>query len=182
VAFDANGARSEDVVDRLGHGTAVAAAILEKAPDADIYAVKIFGRALSTSAAALQAALRWSIALPADIINVSLGTLDGDQAPALTALIADARAAGCLVVAAGEDNGRRWLPGCLPGAVAVEVDWALDRHTIALVEEGGRVTRARASGYPRPIPGVDPDRNLKGLSFAVANVTGVLAGDLRPSR
>jgi hypothetical protein len=64
----------------------------------------------------------------------------------------------------------------------VEVDWALDRHTIALVEEGGRVTRARASGYPRPIPGVDPDRNLKGLSFAVANVTGVLAGDLRPSR
>lgn len=34
---------------------------------------------------------------------------------------------------------------------------------------------ARASGYPRPIPGVPPERNLKGISFAVANVTGVLA-------
>jgi hypothetical protein len=33
----------------------------------------------------------------------------------------------------------------------------------------------RASGYPRPIPGVDPERNLKGLSFAVANATGLLA-------
>ena len=32
----------------------------------------------------------------------------------------------------------------------------------------------RASGYPRPIPGVPPERNLKGLSFAVANATGLL--------
>jgi hypothetical protein len=33
----------------------------------------------------------------------------------------------------------------------------------------------RATGVPRPIPGVPPERNLKGLSFAVANVTGILA-------
>jgi hypothetical protein len=32
----------------------------------------------------------------------------------------------------------------------------------------------RASGYPRPIPGVPPERNLKGISFAVANATGLL--------
>ena len=32
-----------------------------------------------------------------------------------------------------------------------------------------------ASGFPRPIPGVSPARNLGGISFAVANVTGVLA-------
>jgi hypothetical protein len=153
----------------------VAAAIVEKAPEADIYAVKIFDRTLSTSAAALQAGLRWSFDLPAHIVNVSLGTLDGDQATALTALIAEARAAGCLVVAAGEDAGRRWQPGCLPGVIAVELDWTLERHTIALIEDGGVVTRARASGYPRPIPGVAPEMNLKGLSFAVANVTGILA-------
>ena len=36
-------------MDRLGHGTAVAAAIKEKAPDAEIYAVKVFDRALSAS-------------------------------------------------------------------------------------------------------------------------------------
>jgi len=33
----------------------------------------------------------------------------------------------------------------------------------------------RASGWPRPIPGVPPLRNLNGISFAVANVTGILA-------
>jgi len=33
----------------------------------------------------------------------------------------------------------------------------------------------RASGYPREIPGVPRERNLSGISFAVANVTGLLA-------
>jgi hypothetical protein len=32
-----------------------------------------------------------------------------------------------------------------------------------------------ASGYPRPIPGVEPERNLSGVSFAVANMTGFVA-------
>jgi hypothetical protein len=32
-----------------------------------------------------------------------------------------------------------------------------------------------ASPFPRPIPGVPPERNLAGVSFAVANVTGFLA-------
>ncbi len=42
-------------------------------------------------------------------------------------------------------------------------------------ETDGAVT-FRASGFPRPIPGVAPEKNLKGLSFAVANTTGVVAG------
>jgi hypothetical protein len=33
----------------------------------------------------------------------------------------------------------------------------------------------RATGYPRPIPGVPRERNLSGISFAVANVSGFLA-------
>jgi hypothetical protein len=32
-----------------------------------------------------------------------------------------------------------------------------------------------AAGFPRPIPGVPVERNLSGISFAVANVTGFLA-------
>ena len=43
----------------------------------------------------------------------------------------------------------------------------------------------RASGYARPVLGVPPEEKLKGLSFAVANVTGLLARELpagcRPS-
>jgi len=32
-----------------------------------------------------------------------------------------------------------------------------------------------ASGYPRPIPGVQPRRNLYGISFAVAQASGFAA-------
>jgi len=32
-----------------------------------------------------------------------------------------------------------------------------------------------ASGYPRSIPGVPQERNLNGVSFAVANMTGFVA-------
>jgi hypothetical protein len=85
-------------------------------------------------------------------------------------------------VAAGEDAGRRWLPGCLAGAVAVELDWRLDRHTVEVEDGPDGPVRARASGYPRPVPGVDPEKNLKGLSFAVANVTGLLAMARTPVR
>lgn len=42
------------------------------------------------------------------------------------------------------------------------------------IDDDGRV-RMRASGYPRPIPGVPPDQNVSGLSFAVANASGFLA-------
>ena len=34
------------------------------------------------------------------------------------------------------------------------------------------------NSYPRPIPGVPPERNLNGISFAVANATGALAARL----
>jgi hypothetical protein len=60
------------------------------------------------------------------------------------------------------------------------MDWGRDRSEILLVQEAGGRIVAEASGYPRPIPGVSPERNLKGISFAVANVTGVLARVMAP--
>ena len=45
----ADSAPSADFADRIGHGTAVAAAIREKAPGAEILAVKIFDRQLATN-------------------------------------------------------------------------------------------------------------------------------------
>jgi hypothetical protein len=54
------------------------------------------------------------------------------------------------------------------------VDWNLPRDVCELMTVDGSIA-ARASGYPRPIPGLAPERNLRGVSFAVANVTGLLA-------
>ena len=172
VAFDTDGREHEDVVDRLGHGTAVAAAIREKAPEAEILAVKVFDRSLSATGTALVRAIEWAAAHSAALVNLSLGTTNQHHRAALAEAVARASAAGAIVVAAAPEPSACWLPGALPGVVAVEVDWDCPRDACRVSADG---LRLRASGYPRPIPGVSPERNLKGLSFAVANVTGLLA-------
>lgn len=174
IAFDAGGRSSTDYADRLGHGTAVAAVIREKAPLALVYAVRIFERQLAVSSTALLAALDWAIDAEVQIVNLSLGTSNQAHAEALRARVNRARVKGIAIVAARDDGGVLWLPGCLPGVVPVQVDWECPRDCYRIVPgEDGVVIRA--SGFPRPIPGVDPRRNLNGVSFAVANVTGCLA-------
>lgn len=174
VGIDPEARQSSDWLDRLGHGTAVAAAIHEKAPDASLLAVKIFDRALSTRVTALVAALDWASGRGVRLVNLSLGTSDAEHEAALRGAVERAVTAAVLIVAAVEPLGPRWLPGSLPGVVPVRLDWECPRHEVRVgQDEGGWFLRA--SGYPRAIPGVSPERNLKGISFAVANATGVLA-------
>jgi len=175
TAFDDNGTEHNDFVDRLGHGTAVAAAIHEKAPDASLFAVKVFDRSLAATGIALAAAIRWSIAQRVHLINLSLGTTNAEHRAVLEDVVGAAIAAGVRVVAAAPDEQHAWLPGGIPGVVAVELDWACPRDVCHVSYAADGRMRVRASGYPRPIPGVPPERNLSGISIAVANVTGMLA-------
>jgi subtilisin family serine protease len=175
IAFDDAGLEHADVIDRLGHGTAVAAAIHEKVPDASLIAVKIFNRNLVTTSAALVAAIQWSIDAGVDLVNLSLGSTNQDRRSMLQELIADAADHRVRIVAAAPTADQNWLPGGLAGAVAVELDWNCPRDECRLVNQLDGGMRAWASGYPRPIPGVPPEQNLKGQSFAVANATGLLA-------
>lgn len=176
AGFDRAGRVQDDVVDRLGHGTAVAAAIQDLAPAVAVCPLKVFDRALDTSVAALAAALDWAAEHALPLVNLSLGTSDRRHAGPLADAVGRARRAGTLVVAAGSGRGVDWLPGTLDldGVVRVELDWSLPRGAHA-VTGAPEAPVFRACGYPRPIPGVDPERNLKGLSFAVANVTGAAA-------
>ncbi|HEX5215286.1 MAG TPA: S8 family serine peptidase [Vicinamibacterales bacterium] len=181
--------REGDAEDRLGHGTAVAAAIHEKAPGAAIVPVRVFDRELTATIDALVSAIRWAAGARAALINLSLGTLNPAHADRLRDAIAAASNQGAVVVAAAPDPDHPWLPGGLAGVFAVELDWACprDRCEVAWMADSASV-RIRASGFPRPIPGVPPERNLRGVSFAVANATGLLARAIegvdsdRPSR
>jgi subtilisin family serine protease len=175
VGIDAEGREHDDFVDRLGHGTAVTAVIREKAPLAEILAVKVFDRELSASGPALVAACEWALKWQARLLNLSLGTLNQDFDAALRRVAAEGRKAGAVIVAAAPEDDKQWLPGALPDVCKVTVDWTLPRDRCrGTITPDGVVTIA-ASGFPRPIPGVPPERNLKGLSFAVANATGLLA-------
>jgi subtilisin family serine protease len=174
VGFDANGIEQADYVDRLGHGTAVAAAIRELAPAAELLAIKVFDRTLTASVRSLVAGIEWAVVGGAALVNLSLGTSNAEHAAALGAAAERASARGTVIVAAGEHDGVRWLPGTLEQVIRVELDWGCPRGTFTCATaDGGPVFRT--CGYPRPIPGVEPARNLKGLSFAVANMTGMTA-------
>src|SRR5437762_13932368 len=87
-----------DAIDRLGHGTAVAGAIREKAPEAELYAVKVFDRALGTRIANLIAAIDWAAAAGIHVANLSLGTSKREHEPALREAVDRAAARGLLIV------------------------------------------------------------------------------------
>lgn len=175
ASIDRDGRIGRDFTDRLGHGTAVAAAIRDKAPAAELLAVKIFDDALSATGRALVEAIRWAAHEKAAIINLSLGTTNVDHEAALDDAVREAGELGSIIMAAAPDNTMRWLPGALEGVVAVVLDWDCPRDACRVsVTPDGRVS-LRASGYPRPIPGVPPERNEKGQSFAVANASGLMA-------
>ena len=174
VAIRDDGSLDDNFVDRLGHGTAVTAAIREKAPAVEIIAIKVFWTDLTTSVPTLVRAIDEAVARRATIVNLSLGTTDSRHRGALAAAVARAREAGAVVVSAMEDAGVRWLPGDLEDVIPVQLDWACPRETYRLASDGARSIIA-ASGYPRDIPGVPRERNLKGVSFAVANASAFVA-------
>ena len=150
----------DDWSDRLGHGTAAAGAVREKAPGAELYAVKIFDRRLSTTIGTIVRALAWCAEHQMDLVNLSLGTTNAEHREAFERAVL-----GLTVVSAAGA-----LPGVLDGVIAVAAD--LDCPRDAFHYRNGVFY---ASPYPRPIRGVPPERNLHGSSFAVANMTGFTA-------
>jgi len=151
----------DDPVDRLGHGTAVAAAVREKAPHADLFAIKVFGVRLTANMDVILRALTWCKEQEMDLINLSLGTANPDHR---TRFLEALDGNGVVISAA------KLLPGTLPGVIGVAADEECPRDRFRELDGG-----FSASPFPRPIDGVPPSRNLQGVSFAVANMTGLIA-------
>jgi hypothetical protein len=166
VGITAEG-EADDAIDRLGHGTAVAGAIREKAPDAELFAVKVFDRRLSANIAVILRALEWCREHCMDLVNLSLGTNNPAHRESFERVIRS----DLLVVSAANA-----LPGSLPDVIAVAPDPDCPRDAFRY-----RDGIFHASPYPRPIPGVPVERNLQGVSFAVANMTGLIASILNES-
>jgi subtilisin family serine protease len=159
------GGDPEQYLDFLGHGTAVAGAICEKGAPLRLYVAKVFERRLVTSIEVLLAALDWSLEQPVAFVNLSLATQNEAHREAFARRVAVAQERGIRIVSPKEG-----LPGSLAGVVGVTIDDTLPRDRCS--------AEFAACGWPRPIPGQPQERNLYGISFAVANVTGCLARDL----
>jgi subtilisin family serine protease len=175
--------------DRLGHGTAIAALLHQQAPEAQLIAVKVFDRTLATNRDSVIHAIDWCLQNEVDIINLSLGTANPAHRNSFEDAVRRTRANGKAIVSAHDVNGALAFPGCLPGVIAVVPDTTCS-DVIQVLKPGetyespkppelsasrsGRIIFS-APPYPREIPGVPRERNLHGVSFAVAHVTAALA-------
>lgn len=161
----------DSFVDLIGHGTAVMAAIQEKAPRAEYFAVRVFQTALRANIDVIARAIQWCIEHRMDVINLSLGTANPAHMVRFSPLIARAAEHGTVVVSAHNMNGSAAFPGSMLGVVGVGLDWNCPRNSYSCRRTTGGLELG-ASGYPRPVPDVPKERNLQGISFAVANMTG----------
>ena len=151
--------------DNLGHGTAVAAIIHHLNPDADLVAVKIFDGKLATSLRAVIRAIDWCLDHDIQIINLSLGTVNPEYRSAFEDAVERTHAAGTVIVSALEMSGDPALPGSLSGVIGV-----MEGEVYQVCHRYGKPVYT-APPYPRDIPGVPRERNLKGVSFAVARIS-----------
>jgi subtilisin family serine protease len=152
---------SGDMLDYLGHGTAVAGAIRSHCAEAELFIAKVFDKTLQTRTEVILRAIAWCTEQQVQIINLSLGTHNAAHSAAFEEWASKVT----LISAAGA------LPGGLKGVVTVSEDPELQRDEW---KRTGDLTFL-ASGRPRPIPGRSEEENLGGVSFAVANFTGLAA-------
>ena len=164
---------SPEYPDHMGHGTALAGVLRAKAPQVELYAVKIFSDHLATSFPVLEAALHWAIEQRIKIINLSLGLINPDHRTSLTEIVIRIQEANLVLVAASPPDRSDVLPATLPGVIGVAGDetCAWDEHRY-MAESAVPV---RTHPHPRPLPGPAQGQNFHGHSFASAHISALLA-------
>jgi subtilisin family serine protease len=176
----APGVQEPSYVDHLGHGTAIAALIHARAPQAELFAVKIFHHSLVTNLATVLFAFDWCLDNEMDLINLSLGTTNREHRAAFETAVARMQAAGKGIISAFEMQNVLALPGSLPGVVGVLADSSKSPGEYGVGLRDAK-TVFTACPFAREIPGVPRERNLHGVSFAVAHITATLAQLGKPS-
>ena len=166
-------ASAADYADQLGHGTALAGVLRSKAPDVELYAVKVFTDHLATSFPVLEAALEWTLREGMHVVNLSLGLVNPAHRARLEALVASAHAANVILVASSPPDRSDVLPACLPGVIGVAADEACGWDDYRWLAD--QPVPFRAHPHPRPLPGPAQQHNFHGHSFAAAHVAAVLA-------
>ena len=164
----------------MGHGTALAGVLRAKAPQVELYAVKIFSDHLATSFRVLEAALHWAIEQRIKIINLSLGLINPGHRASLMEIVMRLQEANLLLVAASPPDRSDVLPATLPGVIGVASDetcaWGEHRY----MEDSA--VPFRTHPHPRPLPGPAQGQNFHGHSFASAHISATLAlqAELQP--
>ena len=166
--------RGSNYEDTTGHGTAIAAVIRHVAPEADLFALKIFNGALATTPDVLEGALSYALEAGARVVNLSLGMAAAKDASSLRRLCRDAARAGIILVASARNGSKgESVPASYDEVVGVKGDGRLGEDTLRY--RHGDPCECLASPWPRSLPGLPRERNFRGNSFAAARVSGAIA-------
>jgi hypothetical protein len=134
-------------------GTAIAGVVRAKAPDAELYSVKVFDNSLHTHAEVVAAAIRWTADHNLDVANCSLSKENAEHRDLLQEACDYAVVRGVLLIASCDDLAQELFPACLPAVIAVVGDerCAWDRyHYENLAKCSGHIRiRARSRGCRR---------------------------------
>jgi len=153
-----------DFRDPVGHGTAVAGVIREAFPEAEIFAVRVFGAGDATYPSLVARGILRAAAEQCGFVNLSVSVPSGPGEDVVAAACAAAIEAGSVLVASARPDRPGWLPASLPGVYAVTAD---DTLAFGDVRTRGPM-QLLASGRPRDLEFVSRDGNLSGHSFACA--------------
>ena len=155
-------------VDKLGHGTAVAAAIRQHAPEVQLFAVRVFEESFATGIDRVVNGLEWCVENHMDVVNLSLATLKDLNREALDSVCQRIP----ILVAPYDFLGVPAFPGSFPSTFGVAGDQTLesDAHRF----EDTPTPHFLASPYPRSLKSISDARNFSGPSFATANLAGLI--------
>lgn len=162
-----------EFLDGIGHGTAIAGLIRERAPGVEMYAVKIFYENLKAPGSLLFAGLAWAIENNIKVIHLSLGTGKEMDKERLSQLCRDAFHQNIVIVAAGRSPDDPILPAALPEVIGVYWNRQCDPEKI--IHHPGCAVEFGAYGRPRALPGIPENFNFSGHSFAAARMTARVA-------
>ena len=165
--------RTPRFTDRTGHGTACAAAMFRLHPHLELLAVRVLDAALSTTHQNLAEGIRVAAREGAEVINLSLGSLEESSSLPLQDAIAEALEAGAFCVAAAHPLGQPLWPADLPIVISAQSHRSCPLRDLYRVP--GPLPRFLSHGYPRPIEGRPPTDNLYGPSMAAAHLSARVA-------
>ena len=184
VVVGANHSTSPTVSDKVGHGTHVAGTIGARTNnhtgvagigwDTTLLSIKVLGDGGAGFASDVAAGIRDAVAAGARVVNLSMA---GDDDPLVRSAVADAIAAGVLVVAAaGNDVSEAPdFPAGYPGVIGVAATGRDDRVPPNLSRRGTWVPLgAPGVGIVSTVPGATY-RVDNGTSMAAAHVSGAAA-------
>jgi subtilisin family serine protease len=120
VADDGEVRQADAAPDQLGHGTALAAILLQGAPDGRLLNAQVFRHTLACGAAQVAAALDWLVQQRAQLVNMSFGLRE--DRPSLRNACERALAQGVILVAATPARGEPVFPAAYAGVIRATGD------------------------------------------------------------